>query len=245
MAAHELEYYEKVYYGKQVEGRGLETPEALKRSFSRLIRHYDEVVGPHLPASKEAFCLDLACGYGNWLYYLQQRGFKNAHGVDLDPRQVELAKSLGLDARVADVREALNAEGQFDLISGFDLIEHLDKNSAVMLLQQIHRALKDEGKVVLQCPCADGFTGCHDMCNDLTHKWSPSSTMLKQLLRTVGFKRVEIVDLSLPPFPTRASRKMLFAVRKLARKVVCFQLRILGVLPPQVWSNSMIAVVYK
>jgi SAM-dependent methyltransferase len=241
----DLEYYEKVYYSRQVEGRGLTSPQDLKRAFDAMADHYNEVLLPLLPPSHDAACLDLACGYGNFLYYLRQRGYSQAQGVDLDPRQANLARSLHLHVEVLDAQTALARGQQFDLISTFDLIEHLDKNAAVRLLEAAHLALRPDGRLIVQCPCADGFTGCHDLCNDLTHKWAPTSNMLGQLLRTVGFRDVRIIDLSLPPFPNRMSRRIKYALRHFARKCFSIQLKILGIKPPSIWSNSVLAVAFR
>jgi SAM-dependent methyltransferase len=241
----ELEYYEKVYYGYQVEGRGAYTPEELEERFLTAIPAYEEAIGPLLPGEKTVSCLDLGCGSGNWLYFLRQKGYANARGVDLDPVQVELARSLGLSAEVDDVIATLQRPEPLGLISALDIIEHLDKNSAVRFLELIYARLKSGGMLVLKCPCADGFCGAHDLCNDLTHRWAPSSNLLSQLLRAVGFENVRVIDLSLPPYPTGAKRQLFFCLRRIARRLTTFWLRFLGVPPPRVWSTSQMAVAWK
>lgn len=240
-----LEYYEQIYYGSQVEGRNLTTPSDLKRAFDVMCREYEEAIGGYLPNDRSAKCLDLACGYGNFLYYLQRQGFSQSAGVDLDERQVALAKSLGLDAKVEDASQALDGATNYSLVSALDLVEHLDKNVAVRLLQKIHSSLKPGGVLVLRCPCTDGFTGAHDMTNDLTHRWSPSSNMLGQLLRTTGFGRVRIVDISLPPFPSTIRRRLMMEVRRLLRRCLAVAFKVVGVETPRVWSNSQYAVAWR
>ncbi len=248
MILHEqkkLEHYEQVYYSFQVEGRGVHNAQDLEQRFLAICKSYDELVGPLLPTDKSIKCLDLACGYGNFLYYLMKQGFPNAIGIDLDERQVALARLIQLDVRLQDVREAFDEHNNLGLVSAFDLIEHLDKNDAVSLLQQIHRSLEDGGVLVLQCPCTDGFTGAHDMTNDLTHRWSPSSNMLSQLLRSVGFSKVQIIDLSMPPFPQTFWRKAALGVRRAVRFMLGFFFKLAGINAPRVWSNSQIAVAWK
>jgi SAM-dependent methyltransferase len=240
-----LEYYEQVCYSYQTVGRGVLTAPDLERTFERMALSYDETVGPFLPADRATPCLDLACGYGNWLYYLRKKGFTNMRGLDLDPKQVELAKALNLPAEIGDIRDALTGASTFGLISAFDLIEHLEKSTAVRMLQQIHASLLPGGVLILQCPCADGFTGAHDICNDMTHKWGASSNMLNGLLRAVGFGEVRIIDTSMAPFPQGAKRKFLRLIRKLVRAGLQITLRAGGVKPPAVWSNSQIAVAWK
>lgn len=131
------------------------------------------------------------------------------------------------------------------MVSAFDLIEHLDKNDAVRLLESAVIALRDDGMLIIQCPCADGFSGAHDLCNDLTHRWAPSSNMLRQLLMTVGFKRVQLIDMTLPPYPQGMQRKLMMTTRKVLRKLTVLWLRLIGVHPPRVWSNSVVAIAWK
>ena len=241
----ELEHYERIYYGYQVQGRGAHTPEDLIAQFRTAISAYNEAIGPLLPSEKTVSCLDLGCGSGNWLYFLRQRGYANARGVDMDPKQVELARSLGLSAEVEDVTSALERSERLGLISALDVIEHLDKNSAVRFLERIYAHLEPGGMLVLKCPCADGFCGVHDLCNDLTHRWAPSSNMLSQLLRAVGFENGRVIDLSLPPYPTGARRKALLCLRRVARWLTKTWLHLLGVAPGPVWSSSLMAVAWK
>lgn len=240
-----MEHYERIYYAYQVAGRGITTPDELRAHFESASRQYDELVGPLLPADKTVPALDLACGYGNWLYFLQRKGYANCRGVDLDPQQVALARSIGLPAEIGDVSAAIPQASTLGLVSAFDLLEHLDKNTAVRLLEQIVHALRPGGMLVVRMPCADGFAGAHDMCNDLTHRWGASSNMLSQLLMTVGFASVRVVDLTLPPYPLGAKNRIKYAVRRVARAMLTLVLRVAGISTPRVWSSSQLVVAWK
>lgn len=238
-----LQPYEKFYYGFQVDGRGLRNKAQLMAEFDRRIPVYDSLLRGYLEDRGRA--LDLGCGYGNFLYYLKARGWSDIHGADLDVKQIELARSLDLDVELVDALSAVKGASDLKLISGFDLIEHLGKNEAVELILSSFAALKSGGMLIVQCPCADGFTGAHDLCNDLTHQWAPSSNALSQLLRAAGFQRVDIIDLSMPPFATGAKTKLILAARRIARSAVGPFLSLLGIKKPRVWSNSQIAVAFK
>ena len=245
MSNYQQEYYEEIYYGHQVEGRGLLTTAQLQQTFDTTSDLYDEILGPLLPTDKMEVCVDCACGYGNFLYFLRRNGFANTTGYDTDRRQVELAKSIQLNAILGNALEAPRAVTNAGLIAAIDFIEHLDKSTAVRFLQDCHASLRVGGMLIVQCPCADGFTGSHDLCNDLTHRWAASSNMLGQLLRTVGFSKVKILDLTVPEYPTAMKRKILFACRRFARRLLYFPLRLLGISPPKIWANSQIAIAWK
>jgi SAM-dependent methyltransferase len=240
-----MEKHELFYYGYQTVGRGVTSSAMLEQRFIRQAVVYDELIGKLLPTDLDARCVDLGCGYGNFLYYLTAQGRKNAVGFDLTESQVEWAKSLGLNANIGDARTALQDAKDLALVAAFDLIEHLDKNDVVDLLLAAHRALMPGGILLVQCPCADGFRGAHDLCNDFTHKWAPTSNTLRQILGAAGFKKVQLIDMTLPPFPNSASMKVKLRIRKLARSMLKPLLTALGTGVPEIWSNSVIAVAWK
>jgi 2-polyprenyl-3-methyl-5-hydroxy-6-metoxy-1,4-benzoquinol methylase len=240
-----IEYYESVYYGAQTIGRGARTNEQLLFLFQKLVSHYDELLGPLLPNSPTTRCLDLACGYGNWLHYLRSKGYGLIEGVDSDPEQVRLAQMLKLPARVGDVHDVLQGNGEYDIISALDLIEHLEKNNAVRLLQAVLAALRPGGMLIIRTPCADGFAGSRDIFNDLTHRWGATSNVIRQLLRTIGFANVILLDESAPRYPKTLRRLGLISLRRIVRKFISFGLRVAGVPVPRIWSPSQMVVAQK
>lgn len=238
-----LEYYERFYYEYQVEGRGIVDVDTATKVFHQRILSYDELLSGAMPAVGNA--LDLGCGYGNFLFYLRAKGWKNATGVDLDEKQVHLAMALGLSASVGNALEAVREARDLSLVAAFDLLEHLSKNDAVRLLLDAHSALKPGGALIIQCPCTDGFTGAHDWGNDLTHRWAPSSNALGQMLKAAGFNKVILVDTTLPRYPMTWRSSIKRAARTAARAVAKPFLKLLGVSIPQIWSNSQIAIAYR
>ncbi len=237
-----MEFYEEVSYKNQVNHRGVTTVDKLKLELQRRSRFYDDLFGENYISPDGRRCISLACGYGNFMYYLMSKGIKNTVGYDLDESQVALAKKLGLNAIVGDAIEGLQRERELLYVDAIDFIEHLEKDVVIHLLQTIRSKLVSGGKVFIQCPCADGFTGAHDLCNDFTHRWAASSTMLDALLSACGFSNINIIDVSVPRFSATISRKAIVTVRRGARTMAGVGLRVLGVRPPRIWSNSQFAV---
>jgi SAM-dependent methyltransferase len=239
----ELEPYERFYYSYQTKGRGLQSAEELTHAFEAMARSNDEIFGPYLP--KGGVALDIACGYGNMLFYFERRGL-TATGFDLDQNQIDLARSAGLDARYGDLStELAQLHGPIDVISAMDVIEHLHKNVAVELLRDIYATLSSGGLLLLRCPCADGFTGAHDVFNDMTHRWGATSIVVRQILLAIGFNRVELMDISLPRFPTTFRSKVRAHAITITRRVAGLLLRTLGMKAPTIWSSSVVAVAWK
>jgi 2-polyprenyl-3-methyl-5-hydroxy-6-metoxy-1,4-benzoquinol methylase len=143
-----------------------------------------------LPADKNASCLDLACGPGNFLFFLQEAGYRDLNGIDLSPEQVQQAKRVCPQANIllGDLSEFLKAHpARFDLVSGLDIIEHLKKDEILGFLDDVHRALKPGGILILQTPnAASPFFG--DVAHgDFTHEWFFAPDGLKRILNMTGF----------------------------------------------------------
>jgi len=239
-----MESYKKIYYDYQTQARGLLTEDALLTRFNKLASWYGARLKSYLPADKGAQCLDVPCGYGNILYFLKSKGYSNIQGIDLDEKQVELATMLGLPAHKGDVFELLSDENQnFDLITSFDFIEHLDKDDALRLLNLSYRRLKPGGVLLLRAPCGDGPFGAHDAWNDLTHQWGMTSNVLRTMLALNGFVGVKTLDER--PQPTSfidVIRWLVFFPAKAFASAMCMAL---GMRPPEIWTRSMIAIAYK
>ena len=92
----------------------------------------EEVVLPRweLAAAKipdGASVLDVGCGSGGFLRYLHgRRPSACLRGTDISPGAVEVARSSGFDAFVADLtREPLDRK--YDYITAFEVIEHIQE----------------------------------------------------------------------------------------------------------------------
>jgi 2-polyprenyl-3-methyl-5-hydroxy-6-metoxy-1,4-benzoquinol methylase len=79
----------------------------------------------------------------------------------------------------------------FDLITGFDVIEHLHKPEVLRFLDAAFRALRPGGRLVLQTPNADSPWGTMHRYNDFTHEVCFNPNALSRLLKLAGFDQVE------------------------------------------------------
>lgn len=158
-----------------------------------------------------ASVLDIGCGIGNFVQFAAGRGL-HAYGVDLEPKAVDHAVSRGLHvAHSSKIGELLTAEGQVDLLTMWDVIEHLYDPSSV--LGEVSERLREGGLFLLETP--DGnFLARHIVRSiygaskgkiDLTatlyyweHKIYFTETGLRLLLARHGFDVVRVVRRTSP-----------------------------------------------
>lgn len=136
------EFYDREYY---FDYHASELPWHTKRVASRL----GDVQGHAV--------LDVACGAGEWLQYLQLRGARVA-GIDLSQRAIEqCAKRISGGEFVCGVAEDLPFEtGRFDLVTCMGSLEHfLDKPRA---LAEMRRVAKPDARFLILVPNADFLT---------------------------------------------------------------------------------------
>jgi len=183
--------YEK-YYSAFKKGEPRE-----KFGFLHIKLWYNEKYLPLLKGyDRAAPVLELGCGQGFMLRYLQSAGFTNLTGIDISEEQVEIAKERGFNAFHENAFDFLRSnEGQFEIIFAIDLIEHFKKEELFELLQLIHYALKPGGLFVLQTPNGEGLMPGYVIYGDLTHFTILSPLSLKHILTVTGFEQIYIKEL--------------------------------------------------
>ncbi len=148
---------------------------------------------PHLPAKRDARILDLGSGYGEFLYFLQREGYERAAGVDLNPKQVDTARSLGVrNLTCGDARQLLRDScGCLDFVSAINVLEHFPKEKALELLNLVYAALGPGGRFLCQVPNAATFY-LPLFYMDFTHETPFAPSSLKQALQMAGFVNVRV-----------------------------------------------------
>lgn len=154
-----------------------------------------------LPESKSAPVVDLACGGGKLLHCFIEQGYTEVHGVDISPDQVALSSQVTPNVTQGNVIEYLEAHpGRFELITGFDIVEHFHKDEALRFLDAAYAALKPGGRLILQTPNAEGPWGAQHRYNDFTHEVGFNPNALGRLLSLVGFGKIEARECDPPPY---------------------------------------------
>lgn len=114
-----------------------------------------DVYRAELDAYEVKTLLDVGCGRGGFMQRLISDGVK-CKGVDLSSVMVEDCKAQGLDAECIDVAEAT---GKYDaIVSIFDVLNFLDKDSLIKFLDAVHDRLEDNGVFIADINTLFGFS---------------------------------------------------------------------------------------
>lgn len=184
-------YRDRIYqnYASKFQNTG---PEFDMSASLRWGRAYTFYLRGWLPENKGAAVLDAACGGGRLLHFYKEAGLSQISGVDVSPEQIRLARQITQNVFEENVLTHLrNNPGRFDLISGFDIIEHLTKQEVLDFLDAAYAALRPNGRLILQTPNADSLAGMSIRYGDFTHEVCFNAQSLSRLMKLVGFNTIE------------------------------------------------------
>jgi 2-polyprenyl-3-methyl-5-hydroxy-6-metoxy-1,4-benzoquinol methylase len=168
--------------------------EATLAQFQARVPIFDRHWSRLLPSDRQAPMLDVGCGSGGMVWWLQQRGYAHAIGIDISPEQVAVARALGVaGVEQADLREHLRRHpAAYDRLFLRDVLEHFERREIVEILDLCRAALRPGGAVLVQVPNAEPPLGGRIRYGDITHELAFTESSLRQLMRTVGFMRVDL-----------------------------------------------------
>jgi SAM-dependent methyltransferase len=151
-----------------------------------------------LPAEPGAAILDLACGAGEFLYYLRARGYTAARGIDLSVEQLALARGMGLQ-NVAQEEALTHLRAHphsYDFILASHIVEHLPKGEVVECLGLMGKALRADGRLVVLLPNAGSPLGLPYAFGDFTHEVYFTAMSLAQAAALAGLPIIQIRGIS-------------------------------------------------
>lgn len=147
-----------------------------------------------LPENRNAKTLDVGCGYGAFLYFMQKEGYRDVQGVDISPEQIAAARKLGIpDVYCENLRVFLQKHtNELDCITAFDVLEHFPKGEVLPLLDAVYHALKPGGMFILQTP-----NGASPFCGriryaDFTHEFALTRESVSQIFGIAGFVDIQV-----------------------------------------------------
>lgn len=146
--------------------------------------------------SRDSKIVDLGCGAGELLLAFKSLRFTNLSGCDLSMQQIAIARSIAPDVEVANLFDYLAKlpDGTIEVVTLFDVIEHLTRQETFELFGLIKSKLSSRGLLIGHVPNGlSPFVG-HVYYGDPTHEWCPTPSAIKTLLSVTGFDGFEAVE---------------------------------------------------
>ena len=103
--------------------------------------------------------LDIGAAGGGNTRVLREHGWK-AVALDYSQSAVEIAQVRGIDAVRTDARELPIGSGTCDLVTAFDILEHIDQD--YLVAAEVARVLRPGGIALLAVPCDMALWSAHD-----------------------------------------------------------------------------------
>ena len=135
-------------------------------------KKYLKFINPLKILKDEVKALDIGCGRGEWISLLNENGF-NARGIDVNESMVRLASQKGLNAAVNDALGELRSldENSIDIITAFQVVEHIKFDDVLELIKEAKRVLAPCGILILETPNPENImVGTQWFYLDATHK---------------------------------------------------------------------------
>jgi len=145
----------------------------------------------------QAKMLEIGCGNGSVLHYLEEKGVA-IEGGDIFFEGLKFCRKRS-KASLYHI-DALNMpfKEEYDIVGAFDLIEHIEDD--LLLLQEIRRVLKPDGKLIITVPANKLLWGEFDIMS--LHKRRYRRIELIEKLEKSGFVVEKISFFLFFVFPT-------------------------------------------
>ncbi len=115
------------------------------QDFDKLANGFSTYYYDCLPDDKASPILDVGCGAGQFLRFLEFNGYFKVEGIEVSKQQAERARTkVKSTIHEGDVTDYLkNKNSKYKLITINDVLEHIPKNEIIPLLQTLKTGLSD------------------------------------------------------------------------------------------------------
>jgi cyclopropane fatty-acyl-phospholipid synthase-like methyltransferase len=231
-------------YDKYHEHYFLQKNSPTREAFEAIARIYAAWYQKSLPANKNAKILDIGCGMGHFLYFLEKEGYTNYWGIDLSPSQVQFVReNITARVTVADAFDYLNTNGAFDVIAANDVLEHISKHRTLDFLTLTYNSLDSSGLLFLKTPNMSNPFSLKSRYQDFTHEAGYTQDSLRYILSASGFQEIQLLGASyvVQSFKSRIGK----LTERILHKLIAQMFELQGYSRPSILAPNLIAICAK
>lgn len=133
-------------------GKNVIAVRVIGKLLAKLTKSHILMFVPSLPNGK---ALDVGCGCGELLLWLQRHGWGEVRGVELSQGAADLANKHGLNVFCGELVHAHYPDRYFDFIALNHVLEHM--HDPMQTLKEVHRILKPDGLLLVGVPNFGSF----------------------------------------------------------------------------------------
>lgn len=165
-----------------------------EESFYLQERYFRKNYLPHLPQDRQARIVDLGCGLGHFIFFLQRAGYRNIRGVDIGRECVDFCRARGFPVVEDDIVNYLDTlRAPVDAFILNDVLEHQTKDLLWVMLELIRDRLVPGGTLLVKVPnVAHPLLGTDSRYLDITHEVGFNENSLEQALLMAGFTDIHV-----------------------------------------------------
>ena len=184
-------YYQEGYFKGDKDFRAYANYEDDKKIIQKNTQNYLNKI---LHIKKIGTLLDIGCALGFFLEICQTKGFET-FGIDISEYAVKNAKKIIPNVVLGNISNSSFKKNFFDVITMFDLIEHLNDPRKDLL--KVRSLLKDDGLLLIQT--GDSGSVFAKILNKRLHFFAPPQHLfffnqknISEILKQSGFQVIKI-----------------------------------------------------
>jgi ubiquinone/menaquinone biosynthesis C-methylase UbiE len=170
----------------------------------------NSLLTPNLSREGERRVLDAGCGTGgmmSWLTRYANRG--EVMGIDLSPNALEFAHRDHRNLSRASVAHLPFADASFDLVTSFDVLQHVPADQDARAINEIHRVLRPGGIAFLRVSAYQWMRSGHDDALDVKQRYNIGE--LSEVMRRAGFQIRRATYANTLLFPVAVCKRLLLS----------------------------------
>lgn len=156
---------------------------------------FDSNYGRHLPVARDARILDIGCGSGRMLAFLESRGYTNILGVDIDAGVLLQVPGHLQDRtmQITDLSAFLHEHSEiFDLILAKDVLYYFSRHEVTQRMLEIAQAIRPGGRIVVEVFNGAVLTATYTAAKDVGILAIYTEQSIRTLLEGAGLHVTEV-----------------------------------------------------